>query len=110
MTSAKLCKKIEGLPAVRYQLRYNEERARLRRHYCTIFRFWRACRHPPCRKARACRGDAYACLERHERSVPRRVQLAARQHVLETTGEKQGPERVARECMPCELLGKGHDG
>jgi hypothetical protein len=109
MTSAKpLRKTIEGIPAVRYQVRYNEERAKLRRHYCTIFRFWRMCRYPPCKKARTCRGDAYACLERNERSVPRRVQLDARQHMLETTREKAGPERAARECMPYELLGKAH--
>ncbi len=94
---------IEGIPAERYKERFREERAKLRRHYCTIFKFWRACDHKPCKKARACLGDAYDCLKRGEPSVPRMTQWQARQKILETTPEKEGPERAARECMPNEL-------
>jgi len=98
---------IEGIPAVQYRVRYDEERAKLRRYYCTVFRFWRMCRYPPCKKARACLGDAYACLARNEASVPRQVKWDARQHILETTPEKEGPERAARECMPYDLYSVG---
>jgi len=94
---------IEGIPAERYKERLKEERAKLRRHYCTVFRFWRSCRYKPCKNARACLGDALACLKRNERTVPRDQQWKARQEILETTPEKDGPERAARECMPSEL-------
>jgi hypothetical protein len=94
---------IESVPAERYKERVKEERAKLRRHYCTVFKFWRSCRHKPCQRARACLGDAYACLKRSERTVPRQVQWQARQQILQTTPEKEGPERAARECMPSEL-------
>jgi hypothetical protein len=96
-------KTIEGIPAVQYRLRYSEERLKLLRHYCTVFNFWRMCRYPPCKKARACLGDAHACLKRNGASVPRQAQWEARQRVLQTTQEKEGPERAARERMPYEL-------
>ena len=104
MKSPSLTKQtIEGIPAERYQERFKEERAKLRRHYCTVFKFWRSCRYKPCKNARACLGDALACLKRNEQNVPREEQWQARQEILETTPEKDGPERAARECMPSEL-------
>jgi hypothetical protein len=104
MKSPKASKQtIEGIPAERYQERLKAERAKLRQHYCTVFKFWRTCRYKPCQRARACLGDAYACLKRSEQTVPRTTQWQARQQILETTPEKDGPERAARECMPYEL-------
>jgi hypothetical protein len=94
---------IEGIPAERYKERLKDERAKLRRHYCTVFRFWSSCRYKPCKNARACLGDALACLKRNEQTVTRDEQWKARQQILETTSEKEGPERAARECMPSEL-------
>ena len=102
-SSAATKQTIEDIPAERYKERFKEERAKLRRHYCTVFKFWRGCRYKPCKNARACRGDALACLTRNERTVPRDEQWKARQEILETTREKDGPERAARECMPGEL-------
>jgi len=105
MKPAKATKQtIEGVPAERYKARFGEERAKLRRHYCTLFKFWRSCRHKPCKNSRACLGDAYACLKRNERTVPRTTQWQARQEVLAATPADMGaPERAARECMPSEL-------
>ena len=91
------------LAAERDKARFCDEQAKLRRHYCTVFRFWRNCRCKPCKNARACLGDALVCLKRHERTVSRDEQWKARQEVLQTTLEKEGPERAARECMPSEL-------
>jgi|NGEPerStandDraft_6_1074524.scaffolds.fasta_scaffold03906_3 hypothetical protein len=34
------------------------------------FGFWRLCAKPTCRRARYCRGEPRACLERHLPSVP----------------------------------------
>ena len=104
MKSPKATKQtIEGIPAERYQERFKEERAKLRRHYCTVFKFWRSCSDKPCKKARACLGDAYNCLKRNEPTVPRMLQWQARQEILQSTPADPGPERAARECMPSEL-------
>jgi len=95
---------IEGIPVERYKARFNAEKAMLQRHYCSVFKFWRTCGLKPCRKMRACMGDANACLKRGERTVPRRMQWDARQEILAATPESAGPpERAARESMPVEL-------
>ena len=96
----------KALAAERDKARFRDEQANLRRHYCTVFKFWRGCRYKPCKNARACLGDALACLKRNEQTVPREEQWKARQQILETTGEKDGPERAARECMPSELIAR----
>ena len=62
---------IDGVPAARYAARFKAEQAKLRRAYCTVFKFWRSCGFKPCAKARACEGDAKACLQRGERTIPR---------------------------------------
>ena len=49
-----------------YEARYRAEVKTLRRHYCTLFAFWKGCGFRPCRRARACAGDALACLKRNE--------------------------------------------
>ncbi len=89
-----------------YEARYRAEAKTLRRHYCTLFAFWKSCGSKPCRKARACAGDALACLKRNEASVSRDKQFAARQRLLETTPANIGaPERLARQAMPGGLCG-----
>jgi hypothetical protein len=98
---------IEGVPAERYKMRFKEERAKLRRHYCTVFRVWRTCRFKPCHNARACLGNADACLKHGAGGVSRTVQWDARQKLLAATPRNIGaPELEARQCMPCELYRK----
>jgi hypothetical protein len=78
----------------------------LRRHYCTLFAFWKSCGFRPCRKARACAGDARSCLKQNEAWVAREKQFAARQGVLDATPANIGaPERLARQAMPGGLCG-----
>ena len=48
---------IDGVPAERYAARFKAEKAKLRRAYCTVFKFWRTCGFKACAKARACKGD-----------------------------------------------------
>jgi hypothetical protein len=108
MTTTKATKQtIEGVPVEHYKLRFKEERAKLRRYYCTVFKFWRTCSFKACKKKRACLGDAGACLKRSEGGVARSVQWDARQKLLAATPPSIGsPERAARECMPCDLYRK----
>ena len=97
----------EFLAAERYKARFRDEKAKLQRVYCTLFKFWRTCRFKPCRNARACMGNANACLKRGAGGVSRTVQWDARQKLLAATPASIGaPERAARECMPCELYRK----
>ena len=84
-----------------YEARYRAEAKALRRHYCTLFAFWKSCSFKPCRKARACAGDALACLKRNDALVSRDKQFAARQRLLDATPANIGaPERMARQAMP----------
>jgi hypothetical protein len=94
----------ERLAAESYKARFRDERAKLQRAYCTLFAFWRACRFKPCRCARACKGDAAACIKRGVGAVARDAQWQARQRILEATPAGAGaPERAARQCLPGEL-------
>ena len=94
----------EKLTPERYAARFNAEKAVLQRHYCTVFKFWRMCAFKPCRKARACSGDAQVCLKRRVQEIAREAQWQARQHVLAATPTAAGPpERTARECLPAAL-------
>ena len=89
-----------------YEARYRAEVKALRREYCTLFAFWKSCGFRPCRKARACAGNALACLKRNEAFVSREKQFAARQRMLEATSANTGaPERLARQTMPGGLCG-----
>jgi hypothetical protein len=95
---------IDGVPAARYAARFQAERAKLRRHYCTVFKFWRTCGFNTCAKARACKGDATTCLKRGAGTIPRDLQWTARQKMLAATPQNAGPpERAARECLPSDL-------
>ena len=91
------------LAAESYKARFRDERAKLQRAYCTLFEFWRACRFKPCRCARACEGDADACLKRGIGAVSRDAQWQARQQILDATPAGGAPERAARERLPGEL-------
>ena len=93
-----------ALAAEYFKARFREEKAKLQRHYCTVFKFWRACRFKRCRCARACMGDGKACLKRGVGAISRDTQWEARQKILAGTPASTGdPERAARQCMPCDL-------
>jgi hypothetical protein len=64
-----MSKKAKSMTPERYAARFKAEKARLQRHYCTHFKFWRACPFQPCRKSRACVGDQKTCLKRHVEQV-----------------------------------------
>jgi hypothetical protein len=54
-----LSKKPSGkITAEKYVARFEAEVAKLARHYCSVFGFWRDCSFKPCRRARRCIGDA----------------------------------------------------
>jgi hypothetical protein len=94
----------QTLAAEHFKARFRDAKAKLQRHYCTVFKFWRACRFKPCRCTRACMGDAKACLKRGVGANSRDTQWEARQKILaETPASVGGPERAARECLPVEL-------
>jgi hypothetical protein len=94
------------MTAEEYETRYRAEVKILRRHYCSLFGFWKWCAHKPCRKARACAGNALSCLQRHVIELSNDAQFAARQRVLEATPRNIGaPERLARQTMPAGLCG-----
>ena len=95
---------IDGVPAERYAARFKAERAKLRRVYCTVFKFWRTCGFKPCAKSRACKGDATVCLKRGATTISHDKQWEARQKILTATPQSAGPpERAARECLPSDL-------
>jgi hypothetical protein len=95
--------RIKRLNAARYMERHNGEVARLRGHYCNLFKFWRTCPVKLCRRARSCRGDQQACLKRFIGTVPRHEQFQARRRILAATSPAHSPERTARENMANEL-------
>ena len=77
------------------------ETAWVQRYYCTQFRFWRFCPFAPCRRARACKGDADACLKRSVDQVPRHEIWQTRQKLLEATPLHFGAvERKVRQTWP----------
>lgn len=94
-----------AMTAEQFTARFDAERAALQRHYCNVFKFWRACPVPRCRTARQCSGDAALCLKRRGDEIPRKVQWQARQQVLRSTPPSAAePERAARELMPYDLV------
>lgn len=84
-----------------FRARFEAAKALVQRHYCTLFRFWRNCRHKPCRRERACEGDPHQCLKARAHDVPRHEQFQARQRLLQATPRNvAAPERAARDLMP----------
>ena len=61
-------KKAKELTPEQHQARFDAAAAAVRREYCNMFEFWRACRYKLCPKARVCSGDARAirCRMRYE--------------------------------------------
>lgn len=85
----------------KFRARFEAEKVRLARRYCTLFRFWGSCRAKLCRRERACAGDPMTCLKSCIARVPRDTQFAARQLLLQATPRNiAAPERLARELMP----------
>jgi hypothetical protein len=95
-----------AMSARAYETRYRAEVKALRQYYCSLFGFWKWCAHKPCRKARACAGNALGCLQRNGVELSNDEQFRARQKVLEATPRNIGaPERRARQTMPLGLVG-----
>jgi hypothetical protein len=91
----------EKLTPKEYQARFNAAGAQAQREYCNIFKFWRACRYKPCRRAGACRGDQRACLKRGVANVPRDILDRAHNQVIAATpADAIQPERTARRFCP----------
>jgi hypothetical protein len=84
-----------------FRARFDAEKISLQRHYCTLFEFWRSCRGKSCRRARACAGDAAACLRRSVGRIARHRQFVARQQLLRASPKNlAAPESAARAIMP----------
>jgi hypothetical protein len=95
---AKVLKQIDHLQ------RAFAEKAWLKRYYSTQFGLWRFCAFALCRRARACKGDADACLKRSIYQVPRHVISHTRQKLLEATPRHFGAvERKIRQMWPTEF-------
>ena len=95
MTSA--VRPARAIPSQVYIARFAAERARLQRHYCNLFEFWRACRDKRCRRALRCCGDASDCLKSRIGEIPRHAQFLAREAVLVSTPHNAGgAERTVR--------------
>lgn len=89
------------LTTAHYAERFAAEVQRLQRRYCDAFKQWRECAHKPCRRARACRGDARGCLARAIETVPRDVQRRVRAEIVSAIPVNiGGPERAARLSTP----------
>ena len=99
-----------------WNARFAAEAARLRRHSCNLFKFWRDCRDRRCRRYLRCCGDTNECLKRRIDEIPRMAQFHARQAVMATTPKHAGPaERSVRQLMPYDVIkpdpplqGEGH--
>ena len=86
-----------------FRARFEAEKLRVQRHYCTLFKFWRTCWSKPCRRARACAGDPGACLARCVGELPRRTLFEARQALIAAMPSNcPAPEREARLVMANE--------
>ena len=89
------------LTTARYAERFEAEKMAQQRRYSNAFGQWRRCDLKRCRRDRACRGDAGACLKRAVETVPREVQARRRSAIVDATPANiGGPERAARGCMP----------
>jgi hypothetical protein len=88
-----------------WDARFAAEAARLRLHYCNLFKFWSDCRRPRCRRHRRCCGDSNECLKRRIDGIPRMEQFQARQAVLAATPKQAGgAERSVRQLMPYDVI------
>jgi hypothetical protein len=65
---------VNGLPKLDDLLDELETMAQYRR-WSDMYRLWRLCDRPLCRRARACRGDGQKCFRRHAKLIPERARL-----------------------------------
>jgi hypothetical protein len=88
-----------------WDTRFTAEAARLRLHYCNLFKFWSDCRSKRCRRHRRCCCDSNGCLKRRIEEIPRMEQFHARQAVLAATPKQAGSaERSVRQLMPYDVV------
>ncbi len=100
-----MSKRTQPKPTEQYADRLDAEKAALRRHYCNVFKFWRGCRLPRCRKLRCCSGDAKLCLESRGWEIPHDEHWQARQQLLGSLpANAEAVKRAACELMPCDLV------
>ena len=103
MTSA--IRPARAIPSQVYIARFAAERARLQRHYCNLFKFWRACPDKNCRRHLRCCGDTSECLKNRIGEIPRHAQFLAREAVLMSTPRNAGgAERTVRQFMPRDVI------
>jgi hypothetical protein len=86
-------KKAKELTPEQHQARFDAAAAAVRREYCNMFEFWRACRYKLCPKARVCSGDARAirCRMRYEAQL---------QIIAATPSEPYSAVKTARRFSP----------
>jgi hypothetical protein len=93
----------EHLAGEEFRARFEAEKLRVQRHYCTLFKFWRTCQSKPCRRLHVCTGDPGACLARCVGELPRRAVFDARQALVAAMPPNcPAPEREARLIMANE--------
>jgi hypothetical protein len=84
-----------------FQKRFDAAAQAAQREYCEIFEFWRACRLKPCRRHKACGGDALSCLQRGFTQVPEEARERALARVIAATAANADrPTRLARQMSP----------
>jgi hypothetical protein len=84
-----------------FRARFEAEKVKVQRHYCTLFGFWRSCRFKLCRREHACRGDQHECLKLSVSRLTRTEQFDAREKLLQATPRNlPAPEYAARHLMP----------
>ena len=59
------------------------------RLYCDVFKFWRRCAKPPCKRHRRCVGEPTGCLLRGLTAVPGAERFKAQKEVI-----AGGPRRI----------------
>jgi hypothetical protein len=91
-----------------YQARFDAAARAAQREYCNIFACWEDCRLKPCRRAKACRGRALACLRRALARVPDETQDQAQRAIVAATPRKaDAPTRLGRNSSALSLTAYG---
>jgi hypothetical protein len=102
--AGKTTKRAKMWKQIDYLNRRGDERKQVQRYYCTEFRLWRFCGLKQCQRARACEGDADACLKRSVWGVPPTERWQARLKLLEATPRHIGKaELEVRKTEPTEF-------
>lgn len=97
--------KSEKLTPKEWQARFDAAKKAAQREYCNIFKFWRACRYKPCRKTKACSGDAFACLTRRIDEIPYELKYQTRDQIVAATpADADSATDTARRFAPHHFL------